>query len=338
MVKTLIIDGNYLLKRGTKGAKNVIFNGDKIGGLYQFIITIKMMINKIFPDRVVVFWDGEYSKDIRRTFYPEYKIQREEINNKIDKDYQFNIQKVKSQYYCEELYLRQFEDEGSEADDCMAYYCLNTPNEYKYVYTNDRDILQLISSNTEVFLADKRDFVNEKNWSKYLDYTHKNVSLVKVLTGCNSDNIAGVYGMGEPTLFKLFPELIKEEKTLEWVIEKGKQLLPESRGREASVLRNLINGKSKHGVMGETLYITNKKIIDLSQPLVTDKVKERINDELINGVLNPEGRDYKVLMKQMINDGIYSYMPKSDSGFIDFFRPFYIIMEKEKKLYKKAIL
>jgi hypothetical protein len=43
-------------------------------------------------------------------------------------------------------------------------------------------------------------------------------------------------------------------------------------------------------------------------------------------------------MKQMINDGIYSYMPKSDSGFIDFFKPFYIIMEKEKKLYKKAIL
>jgi 5'-3' exonuclease len=296
------------------------------------------MINKIYPDKVIVFWDGQCSKDYRRTFYPDYKIQREELNEKIDKDYQFNIQKVKSQYYCEELYLRQFEDEGSEADDCIAYYCLNTQNEYKYVYTTDRDLLQLISSNTEVYLADKRDFVTEKNWNKYLEYTHKNVSLVKVLTGCNSDNIAGVYGMGEATLFKLFPELVKEEKTLEWVIEKGGKLLPESRGRDASVLRNLINGKSKHGVMGETLYITNKKIIDLSQPLVTDKVKERINDELINGVLNPEGRDYKVLMKQMINDGIYSYMPKSDSGFIDFFRPFYIIMEKEKKLYKKAIL
>jgi 5'-3' exonuclease len=331
MIKTLVIDGNYLLKRGTKGAKNVIFNEDNIGGLYQFIITIKMMINKIYPDKVIVFWDGSNSKDYRRTFYPDYKIQREELNNKIDKDYQFNIQKIKSQYYCEELYLRQFEDEGS-------YYCLNTPNEYKYVYTNDRDLLQLISNNTEVYLADKRDFVNEKNWSKYLDYTHKNVSLVKVLTGCNSDNIAGVYGMGEATLFKLFPELVKEEKTLEWVIEKGGKLLPESRGREASVLRNLINGKSKYGVMGETLYITNRKIIDLSQPLVTDEVKEKIEEELINGVLNPEGRDYKVLMKQMINDGIYSYMPKSDSGFIDFFKPFYIIMEKEKKLYKKAIL
>jgi 5'-3' exonuclease len=338
MTKTLVIDGNYLLKRGTKGAKNVIFNGDNIGGLYQFIITVKMMINKIFPDKVIIVWDGQHNKDYRRTFYPEYKLQREELNDKIDKDNQFNAQKIKSQYYCEELYLRQFEDDETEADDTIAYYCLNTPNEYKYVYTNDRDILQTISENTEVYLADKRDFVNKKNWSKYLDYHYKNICLVKVLTGCNSDNIAGVYGMGEATLFKLFPELVKEEKTLEWVFEKAKQLLPESRGRDASVLRNIINGKSRHGVMGENLYITNQKIIDLSQPLLTDNVKERIDDELINGVLNPEGRDYKVLMKQMINDGIYSYMPKSDSGFIDFFKPFYIIMEKEKKLYKKAIL
>lgn len=336
MIKTLIIDGNYLLKRGSSGAKNIIFNEEKIGGLYQFIITIKMMLNKIYPDKVIVFWDGSKSKDYRRTFYPEYKSQRDDTNS-INNNH-FNIQKIKSQYYCEELYLRQFEDEESEADDSIAYYCLNTPNEYKYVYTNDRDILQTISENTEVYLADKRDFVNKKNWNKYLDYHYKNICLVKVLTGCNSDNIAGVYGMGEPTLFKLFPELVKEEKTLEWVFERAKQLLPESRGRDASVLRNLINGKSKHGVMGETLYITNQKIIDLSNPLLTDNVKERIDDELINGVLNPEGRDYKILMKQMINDGIYSYMPKSDSGFIDFFKPFYFIMEKEKKLYKKAIL
>jgi 5'-3' exonuclease len=338
MIKTLLIDGNYLLKRGSRGAKNIIFNEDKIGGLYQFIITIKMMINKIYPDKVIVFWDGELSKDYRRLFYPEYKLQRENQHSNIDDGFQFNIQKVKSQYYCEELYLRQFEDEGSEADDCIAYYCLNTPDEYKYVYTNDRDLLQLISNNTEVYLADKRDFVNEKNWDKYLDYTYKNVSLVKVLTGCNSDNIAGIYGMGEPTLFKLFPELVKEEKTLDWVFKRSQELLPESRGRDASVLRNLINGKSKHGVLGESLYITNDKIINLSQPLVTQDVKDRINDELITGVLNPEGRNYKVLIKQMITDGIYSYMPKSDSGFIDFFKPFYIIMEKEKKLYKKAIL
>lgn len=338
MTKTLLIDGNYLLKRGSKGAKNLIFKEDKIGGLYQFIITIKMMLNKIYPDKVIVFWDGSKSKDYRRTFYPEYKIQREEMNIKMEEENHFSIQKIKSQFYCEELYLRQFEDESSEADDCIAYYCLNTPNEHKYVYTNDRDLIQLISENTEVYLADKKDFINQKNWFKYLDYTFKNVSLVKVLTGCNSDNIAGVYGMGEATLFKLFPEILKEEKTLEWVLERGKELLPESRGRDASVLRNLLNGKSKHGVLGETLYITNKKIIDLKNPLVTDEVKNRIDDELINGVLNPEGRDYKILMKQMINDGVYSYMPKSDSGFIDFFKPFYFIMEKEKKLYKKAIL
>jgi 5'-3' exonuclease len=338
MIKTLLIDGNYLLKRGSKGAKNLIFNEDSIGGLYQFIITIKMMINKIYPDKVIVFWDGQFSKDYRRTFYPEYKLQKEGSNVVFDKEHQFNIQKTKSQFYCEELYLRQFEDENSEADDCIAFYCLNTPNEYKYVYTNDRDLIQLVSDNTEVYLADKRDFINKKNWNKYLDYTFKNVSLVKILTGCNSDNIAGVYGMGEATLFKLFPELVTDEKDLDWVLSRGKEMLPESRGRDASVLRNLINGKSKHGIMGENLYITNKIIINLKEPLITDEIKEKIADELINGVLNPEGRDYKMLMKQMINDGVYSYMPKSDSGFIEFFKPFYFIMEKEKKLYKKAIL
>lgn len=337
MTRTLVIDGNYLLKRGSKGAKHLLFNNNKIGGIYQFIITIKMMINKVLPDKVIVFWDGEYSKSYRRTFYPEYKANRDEINEISNIKTDFELQKSKCQFYCEELYLRQFTDENSEADDCMAYYCQNTPNEKKFVYTNDRDILQTIDDNTEVYLADKRDFINNKNWSKYLEYHFKNVSLIKILTGCSSDNVAGVYGMGEPTLFKLFPELKTEEKTLDWVMTRGKELLPESRGRDASVLRNLINGKSKHGVLGETLYVVNDKIINLKNPLISEEVKERLNDELIDGVLNPDGREYKTLMKQMIDDGVYSYMPQSDSGFIDFFRPFYMIMEREKKLYKQAI-
>jgi 5'-3' exonuclease len=74
-----------------------------------------MMINKIYPDKVIVFWDGQFSKDYRRTFYPEYKLQREGSNVVFDKEHQFNIQKTKSQFYCEELYLRQFEDENSVA-------------------------------------------------------------------------------------------------------------------------------------------------------------------------------------------------------------------------------
>jgi hypothetical protein len=54
MTKTLLVDGNYLLKVGFCGVKD-FFNGTKhIGGLWHFINTIRRLIDEENFDKVVV--------------------------------------------------------------------------------------------------------------------------------------------------------------------------------------------------------------------------------------------------------------------------------------------
>lgn len=45
--RTLLVDGNYLLKRSYHGAKH-LYNakGENIGGLYQFLVMVRKLIKE----------------------------------------------------------------------------------------------------------------------------------------------------------------------------------------------------------------------------------------------------------------------------------------------------
>ena len=46
--------------------------------------------------------------------------------------------------------------------------------------------------------------------------------------------------------------------------------------------------------------------------------------------LDPEGRAYKNTMKMMMEDGIFTVLPKSDDAWIKFLNPFLRLTRKEK--------
>ena len=92
---------------------------------------------------------------------------------------------------------------------------------------------------------------------------------------------------------------------------------------------NLLTGVTKYGVFGEEFFTLNESIVSLDQPFLTDEATETIT-ALIHDELDPEGRSYKNTMKMMMEDGIFTVLPKSDDAWIKFLNPFLRLTRKEK--------
>ena len=331
MTKTLLVDGNYLLKVGFCGVKD-FFNGTKhIGGLWHFINTIRKLIDEENFDKVVVMWDGNDNSLTRKTLYPQYKEKRRITED--FKDQSFEEQKERIKEYLEECYIRQINIEKNEADDLISYYCKISENEQKTIYSGDKDLLQLISDKVSVYYPKtKKTYRNgDKVMLEYYYFPHQNIKTYKILCGDKSDNISGINGLGEKTLIKFFPELLDKTVSIPDILEKAEILLKEKRSNKT--LQNLLSGKTKTGVYGDKFFSINEKIIDLSNPLITEEGKKLV-ELYYNESLDPEGRGYKNLIKMMMEDGFFKYLPKTDNTWVNFVRPFMKLTRKEKRNYK----
>jgi 5'-3' exonuclease len=153
------------------------------------------------------------------------------------------------------------------------------------------------------------------------------VLLTKVFTGDKGDNIIGIEGLGEKTLVKYFPQVQEKPCTIEELLDiAGK--IPQK--KPIKVLNNILTGKTKLSILGEEFYSTNKKIVDLSNPLITEEGKELVT-QILNDTIDPTDRGYKNLMRMMMEDGLFKYLPKNDDAWVSFLTPFLKLTRKEKR-------
>lgn len=325
--KTLIVDGNVLMKRSYNGAKNVYHKDKHIGGISAFYSTLRKLISEHKIDKAVITWDGERGGTLRLDYYPEYKENRPRF---FDQDYE--IQKLRVKQYAEDLFIRQYEHPDVESDDLIAFYCQNRKKmEEVMIYTNDRDLCQLINENVTIFLADKRMEVGIGNYQWFFEHHYSNAGLIKMIEGCKSDNVKGIDGVTENTLLTHFPQLKERNVTLEEIFESSR-LIQEERTTPLKALDNILNGVSR-GVHKGPFYEINKKIIDLNNPLLPEEARESIRN-LVELPLDPEGRDYKNVLKMMIEDGVMYVIPGGENGYLNFMEPFINLLKKEKLNFK----
>lgn len=336
-VRTLLVDGNGLLKQSYNGAKNAYNSeGRHIGGLLQFLVTLRKLIKERSYHNIMVFWDGEFGGKLRNDVYPIYKENRnkdyENGTKPIDKDYL--LQAFKVQEYLEALGIKQYSHPYMEADDLIAHYCLTKKDSEKIVIsTNDRDICQLIDDNVVVYLTDLKRYFDRDNFKRHFNYPSDNVRLLKIFTGDSSDNIKGVELIAQTTFFKLFPEARNEVLTVDDIIAKAKiqqnNRLEEGKSRLKN-LQNIIDGKTK-GPQGDKLYEINDYIINLHKPLLTEDCRKEL-DKMIDGVMSMEDKDMAVIFEKIKRDGLDEQF--SENYLIEFVMPFKEYAERYKKLIK----
>lgn len=328
MTKTLLVDGDNLFKIGFHGVKDLFSDGSHIGGVYHFVNTIKRFLEEHNHDKVIVFWDGDSNSSIRKSIYPQYKGNRRQDMNEYKYE-SYLQQKARVKMYLEEVFVRQVEMSNNEADDLIAYYCKIATDEQIIIFSADKDLTQLISERVTIFSPISKTYYRygSKISINKVDIPHYNVSLCKIFTGDKSDNIDGIESLGEKTLVKLFPQVQEKPCTVEEILDFARNL-PQKKPIKS--LSNILTGQSKSGIIGEEFYLTNKKIVDLSEPLITEDGKELVR-QIHKDTIDPTDRGYKNLMRMMMEDGLFKYLPKNDEAWVNFLRPFLKLTRKEKR-------
>lgn len=361
---TLLIDGSNILELSSLGDNTVSSSGKQIGGIIQFLLQIKLLLQKGNFRYVYVFWDGENSGQRRFALNSQYKLNRDkhfneeglsdymkEVNRRVDYMYKRFVknqdpvklqeqQKHKDIFFwqrdiimqmLEELFIRQCVCDETEADDFIGYYVSHKkPNEKIVIVSNDRDLTQLIAEDVIVYVQSLKVFVNTKNHTDIMGYNYQNVVLKKMLCGDASDNIKGIKGFGEKTLLNNFEEIKKRKVTLEEVIEKAKQINEKRISEKKKPLKwaeNIVN-KVTDGCQGEKIYEINEKIIDLKNPLMSDDAKELL-DSIMYAPIDPTDRNMENLYNIVVENDVDKL--KDPTTFGNFFSEFMYLIDKEKK-------
>ena len=329
MIKTLLVDGNNLLKIGFHGVRDFFNNGEHVGGTWHFLNTLRKFLEENNYNKVVVFWDSETGSSQRRIIYPKYKLNRKQKSEEDFKEQSFLNQKQRVKQYLEEMFVRQLEVEQSEADDLIAYYCQISEDEDKTIFSSDRDLTQLISEKVTIYSPQQKRYYKNGDGIKIYEseIPHYNVKTYKILTGDSSDNIDGIFYLGEKTFLKLFPEILDTKLKYTDILTKAEHLLTEQKGNVA--LQNLLSGKTKEGIFGEEFFTINEKIVDLANPLISDEGKELVRS-YYSEPLDPDGRGHRNLIRMMMEDGFFKFLPKGDDAWVNFLKPFLKLSRKEK--------
>ena len=236
----------------------------------------------------------------------------------------------------EEVFFRQVMCDNVEGDDLIAYYVKNKKeNEKIIIVSSDRDLTQLISDSVSVYIPKLKKFITPSNSKELLGCPSCNILLKKQICGDASDNIAGIKGLGEATLYKVFPRILEEKVGLNDFLEEAKKINEDRKNNKKKPLKCLENALNRitDGSQGNDIYNINEKIIDLSSPLLTDEAISEL-DYIMESPIDPSGRSFENIYKIIVENGISDLI--NDTHFSSFFSPFNSIVDEEKKFFKKS--
>lgn len=342
-VRTLLVDSPYLFKRSLFGAKDQYSSKfGHIGGVYGFLTMVRKLIKQHSINKVVLVWDGDNSGRARYLIDSNYKANRESKDwyNKIEltdaqitreeqKDYSILNQKTTIQAYAQELFFRQIEVDQIEADDLIAQYCMNHHNDEDIlVYTNDRDMAQLLDLNITILFGNIDTPITRGNFSMFFNYHHSNVLTLKILTGDTSDNIKGIKGLGEKTLLKDFPNLTFKHVTVNEICNGAIQINKERKKDKKGPLKVY-----KTLLENIDLLVSNHRIINLKEPMLNKKAIQELMD--LERPLDASNRGNEYLIPMMEADG---FLEAYGGDFVSYIEPFYPVITKEIDTYKKVCL
>ncbi len=206
--KLILVDGNNLMFRSyyaTAYSGRMMKNskGLPTNALFGFASMINKIIAEENPTYMAVAFD--IGKNFRKEKYDFYKEGRTKTPDEL------NIQMPIARDMLDCLGIKHFELAPYEADDIIGTIAKMTEEDPEFasvIVSSDKDLLQLISHETEVKLLKQTGFIRYNYETFKSDYKIEPIRIIdlKALMGDSSDNIPGVAGIGEKTALKLLQE------------------------------------------------------------------------------------------------------------------------------------
>lgn len=221
MSKIIVIDGNSLLFRAFYATyydpSNIMRtkSGQATNAIFAFSNMITSLLTNLKKgDGIFVGFDA--GKDtFRHQEYKDYKANRPELPK--DLITQFPI----ARELLDKLNIVHYECDNLEADDICGIIANKAQKEgYKvYIYTSDKDYLQLIDENITIELIKKglKDIkeMTPQTFKEEWGFEPIQITDYKGLRGDDSDNLKGIPGVGDKTA----KQLISQFGDLESIIQ-----------------------------------------------------------------------------------------------------------------------
>lgn len=218
----LLIDGFNLLSRGyfatSYGRSDDQLSKTKDGvytnALRVFIPKLFSLIREHEVSHVAITWDVKREETDRRIKYDFYKATRGELPSPLIEQF-FTLKTA-----LEEIGIPQLEMSPYEADDLIGTLSTNWSNVIQnkcYIYSNDRDLLQLLNEHTSQIIAQKTGEIiySIEHFNNDYGIHPKQWVDVKALLGDTSDNIPGCPGVGEKSAIPLIQQYRSVEELYE---------------------------------------------------------------------------------------------------------------------------
>lgn len=275
--KILLIDGMALLFRhffATSLHKQFMRNssGTPTNGVQGFIRHVFTAINEIQPTHVAVCWDMGKST-FRNDMFDGYKQNRPAPPDELIPQFDY-VKEVSNQFGFVNIGVQNFEADDVIGTLAEAY----SEQNQVYIVTGDRDILQCINPNVEIWLTKKGfNIYNRYTLNRFQSEYGLNPSQlvdVKAFMGDTADGYSGVKGIGEKTAIKL----IQNHGSVESVIAALEQLTPGQRNKIEADMDNLKLSKTLAKIHTEVPLNTNYLLDEMAFGTEITKVLNICNE------------------------------------------------------------
>lgn len=267
MENFVIIDGSSLLNRAFYAIR-LLSNKKGIftNGIYGFLNMLDKINADYEPKYMCVVFDRK-EKTFRKDIYDDYKGNRMKFPDELS--VQFPILKD----ILTKMGIKVLDKAGFEADDLAGTLIMIDDKDIKkLLITGDKDYLQLIKDDTDVIITKKGvsefDTYNNEKMEEVYGLSPDEFIDLKALMGDQSDNIPGIYGIGEKTALKI----LSEYRTIENLYNHIDELK--------------INKTNQRIIDGKDMAFLSKKLativkdVDISMNIDDYKINDADNDAL----------------------------------------------------------
>lgn len=197
-----LIDAHSLCYRAYYGVKHLSNSkGQPTNAVFGFCNILRKLLADLKPDYIAVCFDVG-KKTLRQEKFADYKVQRQSMPD--DLVAQMGMIRELVQAYN----LPIFELEGYEADDVMATLALKYAGKDvdAVIVTEDKDMGQLVNTHIMIYSAKNDKMLHAAEVKEKFGVAPGQIVDYLALAGDASDNIPGVFGIGEVTARKLLDE------------------------------------------------------------------------------------------------------------------------------------
>ena len=320
----LLIDGMNLFIRVFSAIPTTNEDGVHVGGIVGFLRSLAFNINMIRPTRAIIVFDGKGGSNRRRKIFPEYKMGRK-MSYRLNRAHDFLTREEEQQMmirqlnrvveYLECLPVSIMNMEQTEADDVIGYLSKHIyRNSKTTIVSTDKDFLQLVDKNTNVYSPTKKKMYDEEKVFEEYGIHPKNFLLFRMFDGDKSDGIPGVNGIGKKTLIKLFPFMETEQKfELDDIY------------RSAETQKNPLCEKV---LQSKDLLDLNRQLMDLEDGIISGQTKLKVKEI----VERPIQRVIKHRFQTMfLEDKLYQALPNLNSWLATTFSRLNFMAEESHK-------